>query len=311
MSDYIDLVKALEGKFPSLVPRELLALLRTAYYGKQWSVDQAPQWADVLPSSPKVEDPRKAAGNGPGTLWYALKSSQVVGNTDVGHVLTGLEALLDPTAAVVIHTSVLDVHVNLTNAEFATWGGDVGQVAAMRLADELTGATMKEPAQYFEANAKASDLEGNLDAFAIQRQAGDLKQALPRPGKKATAAARTVSELLGSYYGVEGPGANEAREHKYSDFVTHQLGGKLANGKIADRMALLRKHAPRVQSFAEVYLMNVLRKREGMGGVAKRSLETLLGDDDWVDILEEYTWDALDRFFDWLDERIAKEIDVP
>jgi hypothetical protein len=179
---YLELVIALENVFSDQSPRGLLSLLRTAYYGKPWSVKTTRQWEDVLPSGRGAPDPRPRAGTAPGSLLEALKDSQTVGKTDIGHVLTGLEAMLTPTPSVQLETPLNYATVEMPNVEFATWGGDIGSVAAMRLLDEETGAPDRGLEDYFARNASDSDLEGDVDAYAIRAGAGDIGRALPDTG---------------------------------------------------------------------------------------------------------------------------------
>jgi hypothetical protein len=308
MREYVDLVRALEDDYPSLSSRELLTLLRTVYYGKEWSLDKTAQWKDVLPSAPKVDDPRKRAGSGTGSLYEALRQSRDINGMEIGHVLTGLEAMLDPRPSVALEGPAgLSIGVAMSNVEFATWGGDIGSVAAMRMADRMTDVEQRSPGEYFRQYASSSDLEGDVDAFAIQSQVKDLRKALPASlGNPFRPRDDRVSDLLARFFLVQGPDAVPERSRKYSSFIG-QLGGTMGGGKITNRMKLLERLAPRVQSFAEVYMLNEVRRRKGSFEVGVDVVLTMTGDDDWVDVLEEYTWDAIDQFLDWLEERAAKE----
>jgi hypothetical protein len=308
MSEYVALVRALEDAHPGLSPRELLTLLRTVYYGKPWSIDKTAEWKDVLPSAPAVDDPRKRAGSGPGSLYEALRQSRDIGGMEIGHVLTGLEAMIDPRPSVVLEGPAgLPIGVAMSNVEFATWGGDVGSVAAMRMADRMTDVDQRSPIEYFRQYASSSDLEGDIDAFAIQSQVKDVRKALPASlGNPFLPRDDRVSDLLARFFLVQGPDALPERSRKYSSFIG-QLGGTMRGGKITNRMKILERLAPRVQSFAQVFMLNEIRKRKGAVEVGVDVVLTMTGDDEWVDVLEEYTWDAIDQFLDWLEERAAKE----
>jgi hypothetical protein len=124
MADYLALVHAAEQKFVGRSPRQMLALLRRVYFGKEtWSLTTRKQWEDVLPKSPTMGDPRSQLGKGQGSLFAALQASQVVAGTDIGHLLTGLEALLNPKKSVEVEVFGPNPVVKMPNTEFATWGG--------------------------------------------------------------------------------------------------------------------------------------------------------------------------------------------
>ncbi len=266
MASYIVLVRALEREFPDRTPRQILAMLRQIYYGKAWSTSRSSEWQSVLPSSPNPGDPRGRAGSGPSSLFDAPQRSQVVAGTpavDIGHVFAGIEALLDPTAAVTIPTPIgIDVVVSMPNTEFATWGGDLGSAAGQSIADQGLGRTVKGDADYFNELASPSDLEGDIDAYGVIHGAGDRAgmRALLQP-PTASAPGMLVSQILAEYYAGSGRLAG-AHTDRYRDFAT-AIGGTLSGRTITNKAALEPAIAARVASFARIWFWKEYKNAHG------------------------------------------------
>lgn len=259
IANYITLVRALEQLYSRFTSRQILALLRQVYYGRPWSAVSTRQWQDVLPHSPAMPDPRDRAGRGRTSLFEALRQSQEVDGTDVGHVLTGLEALLNPTRQVEIEVPGPNVVVNMPNAEFATWGGDLGSAAGQAVADRYLGRRVRQDIDYFQKFAPDADLEGDIDAFAIQSGAtrsGGLAATLGAAGGLDNSV--PVSRILEQYYLAISSHLGMARTNRYHNFVT-RIGGRVSGSSIANRSALLWPIAMRVKSFAFAWYMKEYR----------------------------------------------------
>jgi hypothetical protein len=301
MAEYIQLVRALETSFAGNPPRDLLAMLRQVYYGRPWSVSTTTQWSDVLPDSPQTADPRGQLGTGPGSLFNALQQSQEVAGVDIGHVLTGLEAMLNPTASVEIEIPGPNVTVNMPNTEFATWGGDLGSAAGQAVADADLGRTVRSDADYYAELASSDDMNGNIDAYVIQRilggQAG-LRQAFPSLRGISLTGGTPLSTVLQRYYAAS-PGGPPA--DRYNTFAM-EIGGRVSNRTIANRSALERPIAERVQSFAETWYWKEYK-------AAKGSARTLLGYGGAGAALKTNLYLkalAMTRlFFNWLESRLV------
>ncbi len=298
MGAYISLVQELERSFPGYDPRQMLALLRQVYYGKPWSVSRSSQWSDVLPQSPDMPDPRGVVGTGPGSLYHALQSSQEVAGTDVGHVLTGLEALLDPTAQVEIEITGPNLVVGMPNTEFATWGGDLGSAAGQAVADRHLGRTRRSDPDYFADLASSADLEGDLDAYVIQhgaRHAGGLAGLFGAAGHPGGGLA--LSEVLRQYYLDPASALGSGRANRYRIFAA-AIGCRINGRQIANRRELQWPIAMRVADFAFAWFMKEYRGARGTLGaiwLTGPGLNTELR-------IKALAMTSL--FFDWLEARM-------
>jgi hypothetical protein len=302
---YIDLVREVERQFPDKNPIEILALLRQAYYGKPWSIDTTPQWSDVIPVGPNPGDPRSRIGSGPGSLFQALKDSQEVGGTDMGHIFAGLQAFFHQTTDVALSMEIFGQQVivrtvNMPNTEFATWGGDVGAAAARPVINDELGRPAKSDAQCFTDEAPDQDLEGNLDAYAMVKGGGGakgLEAMLQSPG--TTAPGTPVSQVLFEYFLGSGKLAG-ARATKHRDFVTG-IGGVIAGNKIANRAALIAALTPRLLDFADMFFWG---KYKAANGSAQTAAYMAVAADVITVKLTAKTLVALGLFMDWLEARL-------
>ena len=274
IGDYITLVRSLEVAYPELDSRQLLAMLRQIYYGRPWSARPTAQWSDVLPNSPAMSDPRHRAGRGAGSLFHSLRESQEFGGLDIGHVLTGLEALLNPTTAVTLSVTGPDPTVAMPNTEFATWGGDLGSAAGQCVADILLTRTVRSNVAYFREYASNADLEGNIDSFGIAegaRSSGGLASLLSAPPSGSMAGAvrggTPVSQILSQYYTGTTSALSRAHTNRHRNFVT-RIGGRVSGNRIVNRTSIVGPIAGRVASFARLWFIREVRDERGIIGAA-------------------------------------------
>ena len=307
MGEYISLVRSLEAAYPELGPRQFLAMLRQIYYGRPWSASPTAQWMDVLPHSPAMSDPRERAGRHPGSLFHALRESQEVVGVDIGHVLTGLEAILDPIPRVSLTVTGPDPMVAMPNTEFATWGGDLGSAAGQAVADHLLDRTVRPDAEYFREYVSDADLEGNIDAFGIARGAAasgglaDLLSGTPPRSMAGTVRVGTpVSEILTRYYTGTASPLTRARADRFRDFAA-LVGGHVSGGRITNRSGLEGSMAERVASFARVW---VVREMRDARGILSAAITHLLPPGGLDELLERRSRAMVNLMFDWLEARI-------
>ena len=252
---YIALVEQLEERlgldWPGGAP-EALSVLRQLYYGSgPWSNNPEARWDDIIPTprwSP-TQDPRPLAGE---ELVDALKAQQRVAGIDLGHVFTGLEAMLRP-GEVTMSQGAIAVVVGTRNEEFATWSGDVGSAAAEWVTAALASAGGRELpsfARYFTRFASDADLLGDLDSFALRTglaggtAAVGQQLRLPRDQR--------LSEILRSYYAPKGS-LVQARQHRVRSFV-ETYGGQVSRGKLKNPQVLRQRLWPSVDEFASAFL---------------------------------------------------------
>jgi hypothetical protein len=277
-------------------------MLRQAYYGKPWSANTTAQWTDVLPGTPNPGDPRSRIGSGAGGLFEALKQSQEVAGTDVGHIFTGLEAFFHPTSSVTLQASVLGIdagiNVAMPNTEFATWGGDLGAAAGRSMINDIVGKK-ESMAESFRAEASDPDLEGDIDAYGVVTGGGGARGLAGLMTPPSGASSWPVSRILAEYFAGSARMAG-ARQSKYRDFVTG-LGGTVAGNRITDRAALAGRLAPRVASFASMYFWAKYRAEKGTAvAIAGHIMEESVVD---AQALSRATT-VVNLFLNWLEARL-------
>ncbi|MDD4191180.1 MAG: hypothetical protein PHI28_07615 [Mangrovibacterium sp.] len=292
INDYIHLVGCLETAFPQHSTREILSLLRQLYYSGN-------EWSRVITCGLNLGDPGSVIGTG---LRDALTKSKVVSGKDMGHVLTGLEAMVCPTDDVTITKSGVDIRIKVPNEEFATWAGDLGSAAAKKTFDEATGGSRQGWRKYFgTAGSEASyeDLRADIDSYVIR--AGLLGLDCGQSGGKAItglSGARPISELLHEYYKGTGIGQNKVTaDQRYACFVK-ALGADVASGNITgDLIAFKERIRVKTFRFAEVWLKKLYGLR-GAAGLKSQGTGALL---------VKYSEQATNYFVNFLRSEVAKE----
>lgn len=287
MDDYLELLVCAEARM-NRSPREMLALFRQLYYGKAWSNSKASQWAQVIPCSPDIGDPRSALG---APLFESLQKSQSVGDTDVGHVFTGLEAMTCPSASVTPKPSpsagfvtkglagaaslLGATTVHTANEDFATWSGDLGSAVAARTGCIALGPKAKSSADcghrdanqtlefYLRHLASDADLRGDIDPFVQRAQL--LGQGCGGTRQRKLDLGRPVSALFRDYYLDPGSALGQARAHR-GRCALQALGGELdASNKLGNRDALVGALAPPIASFAQAFFFKITGSQADQG----------------------------------------------
>lgn len=220
LDEYLFLVRCMERRLGLGTPAQAptaLSVLRQIYYGAAaWSSSRTSVWSDVITGPPW------APGNDPGprlgAVMPALRAGQVVEATDVGHILTGIDAMLNPHEVVLSFGSRVQVQLptGVRNDEWATWAGDVGSAAAEWAADQYRLSSRGNLDFYFRSFADPDDLYGDIDAFAI------------RAGLTGAAPARqlgSVMRLRGCEFFTSGPQSARADdwrqpEAKYAECMS-------------------------------------------------------------------------------------------
>ena len=258
VAEFTSLVLCVEAAVPRFSARQVLSLLRQIFYGDEpWSVTRREEWPSVIRCGIKFRDPAQLLGS---QLFFALRSSQELHEgsvyTDIGHVLTGLEAMVCPTSAVDFKTwpAVLSKKVNMANEEFATWGGDLGKAAALKVHDKDDRGKPRPWSAYFGgANTEASeqDLNGDIDAYAIRAA------LLGRPCSETRLApigpiAIKVSDLFNEYYGELATPIGRARAGRFNCFV-EAMGGVVEGRRIVNRNQVRQQLTRRVRSAAGAF----------------------------------------------------------
>ncbi|HEY0184349.1 MAG TPA: DUF4157 domain-containing protein [Rhodopila sp.] len=270
IDEYIFLVHCLETRLKLTAPADApkaLSALRQIYFGTAaWSLKPHSVWGAVIESpawSPGA-DPTPQLGP---SLMAALKASDVIGPVDVSHLMTGLEAMMNPHN--VERLPGLITATTVPNEEWATWAGDVGSAAAEWVVDTAftAPATPLRQKDYFTRFAGDDDLRGDLDAFAMRAglstggaPSSHLTQALRLTG--------TLSEDLRQYYRLTGSAPGLSRAHATRDFI-EAYGGTLSGSTVTNRAVFAARLRPSVSQFANLFMLAKLLKR-GFFGNAPR-----------------------------------------
>lgn len=278
---YISLLRQAEAKADS-APLTMLAMMRQLYYGESWSAtDTHVLWRLVIPCSKWVGPPRQILGE---ELHRQLAERAETGGVDMGHIFAGLEAMVCPFDPVFT--------VKMSNEDFATWGGDLGAIAAAKSACAQMGDAaassglcgLRPGGQsldfYTEVHLPSQDLEGDLDPLAMRAALLGISCADSRLAKLTLD--RPLSEILDAYYFRPKSALGRARQTR-NDCILELVGAEVAEGELLNRGALLDHIAPQVASFAEAYY-SVIRtntepdeqERAAMAADARRVTDVFL-----------------------------------
>jgi hypothetical protein len=236
-------------------PRRMLSLLRQIYYGHEsWSHSKASTWEYVIPCGWSITpDPREILGP---SLFNALqKDSKVINGTDMGHVFTGLEAMVCPTEKVTVKIPFVPniPFVNMPNEEVATWGGDLGSAVAHKVHDEQSEG-IQPWSRYFGGShtlASDEDLEGDIDSYAIRKGlTGAACGATPL--KRIGTISKPISQILDEYYNALNTPIGRTRTSRHMCFA-QALGGTVSGKEITNKSALEGPISVRVASFASIF----------------------------------------------------------
>jgi uncharacterized protein DUF4157 len=295
LDEYLFLVRCLEKRLGLTAPgdvRTALSVLRQVYFGSgTWSLSRNPVWDNVITGHPWAPGTDPTTGLHP-PLMAALQHSQVVEGTDMGHLLTGLDAMLAP-AQVVVTRGRFGLQTGLANEEWATWAGDVGSAAAeWAMANFMTFGPVQGAPIFFGRFASDSDLVGDIDAFAVRvgLGGGPPPAALMRP----LVLNAPLSEVLMQYFRITSTGAGTARGTKIQDFVT-AYGGTVTNRRITNRPAFFQRLRPSVDEFARLFSLQLLITTPGQPPPGGQQLGPLL--DNAIDTMTVL-------FVDWLEARL-------
>ena len=252
LDEYLFLVRCLErrlGLTAASDTRTALSLLRQIYYGSAaWSASHDPVWNMVITNQPWAPgaDPTTAL-NPP--LMSALQHSQVVQGTDIGHILTGMDAMLAPRNVTITKGS-FGLQTNLVNEEWATWAGDVGSAAAEWALDSyLTKPNNANLDPFFHRFASDADLIGDIDSFALR--AGFSGAAPPAQLMQAIQLTGPLSNALLQYFRITSSALGVARGQRIQNFI-EAYGGIISSRKLTNRAALIARLLPSVDEFARL-----------------------------------------------------------
>jgi hypothetical protein len=185
----------------------------------------------------------------------ALRASDVVGQTGVSHVLTGIEAMMSPHD--VAHLPGPINATTVPNEEWATWACDVGSAAAEWVVDTVftSPATPLSQKDYFTKvrGRRRFARRSRRLRQARRLQSGGapsshLMQAIRLSGTLPRSAPVLPTDQLGAR---PQPCARDAQAY----------GGVLSGAAVSNRTALAARLRPSVSQFAHLFMVAKLLKR--------------------------------------------------
>ncbi|HWT11209.1 MAG TPA: DUF4157 domain-containing protein [Allosphingosinicella sp.] len=254
---YLFLVRCLETRLGLTAAADApttLSVLRQIYYGSaSWTPQPDATWNFVIPDRPwsPGRDPTPALQ---APLMAALQASQDVEGTDIGHILTGMDAMMRPEQ-VLLRAGPFGLRTNLANEEWATWAGDVGSAATRWAFDTYMGGSNLSPAVYFQNWASDADLIGDIDSFALRAGgsgAPPQAQLMARINLGGP-----LSETLLQYFRITSSALGTARARRIENFV-QAYGGVIRGRRLANRALFVARLRPSVEEFARLFAIRRL-----------------------------------------------------
>jgi outer membrane protein OmpA-like peptidoglycan-associated protein len=279
LDEYLFLVRCMEQRLGLTAAKDApvaLSVLRQIYYGSEsWSASQNAAWNLVIQDHPwsPGSDPTKALHQ---PLMSALQASQVVEGTDIGHILTGMDAMMHPQNAM-LHKGTPGVQSTLPNEEWATWAGDVGSAAGEWVMDGyMTTPKPKDLPAFFQRFAGDADLNGDIDAFAM-RAGGGGAATPPAQLMQTISLTGTLSEALLQYFRITGSARDVAHGNRVRNFV-EAYGGVISGKGLSNRAAFVARLRPAVAEFTQLYTLNKLlhSAADPQGPTTTTTMPTLL-----------------------------------
>ena len=229
IDQFIFLVSCLEkrlGLTNAADAPKTLSLLRQLYFGNAaWSTqrNRSKIWDDIIPTQPWApgNDPTPKLG---AKLLSALQASKEVKfdssasstSIEVSHLLTGLDAMMNPQNPAIKAAGSIYVQTNVLNHALATWAGDVASAATNYTicVDFLKFAASYD--DFFKHLAEDADLEGDIDAYAVWAALNSAPNA-PVPLQLNL----PFSEVLMQYYRLKNTPGGQGRATRFEIFANY------------------------------------------------------------------------------------------
>jgi len=289
LTQYAFLVRCLETQLASTHgPVDILRTLRELYYGGERF--DAAACGDT--QSGTISHLNRTVP----TLMTALRDSKVTGGLDVGHIFTGLEAMLCPRTSTDV--AWYAPTVNMSNEDFLSWGGDIGSAAAGRLRGyNDSGIIFKSDpswSHYFLTTgtlASEEDLLGDIDAFVIRTNLRGVPCASTKDTRMPSPSAPISLLLLEFYSAPPGMASGLTAADRFPCFA-RAVGGSVVGSSISNKSALVNRYKSQVYSFAHLFYL----------GMSTRHVVTMDTED--IIKLAVYSEEITDNFFDWVESRL-------
>jgi hypothetical protein len=216
MADFIALVERIENAYSTLAWQDVVSKIRMEHYpgrgGEGSGILRAFTWDDLIDDQDEVA-PLQSSIAAPADI-AALRSTQSVsynGRTiDIGHVLTGVDAMNFPTTA-----GIFSRH-NMSGPAAATWSGDVGSALTHWATNNPISDTSDAGKQrFYNSYSSIDDLLGDMDGINL----GGMP-SLPANAK--------LSQRLRTYYQTN---QSTGADKRYTNFCAVS-GFDVQNGRL-------------------------------------------------------------------------------
>ena len=267
IDQFIFLVSCLEkrlGLTNAADAPKTLSVLRQLYFGNAaWSTarNRSKIWDDIITSQPWAPgtDPTPKLG---AKLLSALQDSKDIKfdssassiGIDISHLLTGLDAMMNPQNPSIHAAGPIYLQTNVLNHALATWAGDVASAATNYT---ICVDFLKFSASYddfFKDLAEDADLEGDIDAYAVWAALNSAPGA-PVPLQLSL----PVSEVLMQYYRLKNTPGGQGRATRFEIFANF-YGANVKGGKMQNRLDFQQNIYPSVQEIAILSLAKQMKE---------------------------------------------------
>ncbi len=267
VDQFIFLVSCLEkrlGLTKAADAPKTLSLLRQLYFGNaQWSAqrNRSKIWDDIITSRPWApgNDPTPKLG---AKLLSALQASKEIKfdssasstSIEISHLLTGLDAMMNPQNPSIHAVGPIYLQTNVLNHALATWAGDVASAATNYT---ICVDFLKFSASYddfFKDLAEDADLEGDIDAYAAWAALNSAPNA-PVPLQLNL----PFSEVLMQYYRLKNTPGGQGRATRFEIFANY-YGANVKGRKMQNRLGFQQNIYPSVSEIAFLSLAKQMKE---------------------------------------------------
>jgi outer membrane protein OmpA-like peptidoglycan-associated protein len=267
IDQFIFLVSCLEkrlGLTNAADAPKTLSVLRQLYFGNAaWSTarNRSKIWGEIITSQPWApgNDPTPKLG---AKLLSALQDSKDIKfdssassiGIDISHLLTGLDAMMNPQNPSIHAAGPIYVQTNVLNHALATWAGDVASAATNYT---ICVDFLKFSASYddfFKDLAEDADLEGDIDAYAVWAALNSAPGA-PVPLQLNL----PVSEVLMQYYRLKNTPGGQGRATRFEIFANF-YGANVKGRKMQNRLGFQQNIYSSVKEIAILLLAKQMKE---------------------------------------------------
>ena len=321
IDQFIFLVSCLEkrlGLTSAADAPKTLSLLRQLYFGNAtWSTarNRSRIWDEIITSHPWApgNDPTPKLG---AKLLSALQDSKDIKfdskssiGIDISHLLTGLDAMMNPQNPSIHAAGPIYVQTNVLNHALSTWAGDVASAATNYTVCVDFLKFSASYADFFKDLAEDADLEGDIDAYAVWAALNSAPGA-PVPLQLNL----PVSEVLMQYYRLKNTPGGQGRTERFEIFANF-YGANVKGRKMQNRQGFQKNIYPSVLEIAVLLLAKQMKEvmqgnATSVGTCAGGKPPTATGQPAPVDLstllngVATASMEMTERFTVWLEKRL-------